>query len=224
MKNILLLFILFYSGINLANAQENKLEIGGVAGANFSRFYSLKNFNSSITEKAGLSFAAAFQYNINSIFSARAEFGLERKGMHSSMSGQVKDENGNPVGMYRYTLYEHMDYFTFPVLARASFGEEEKFFVNAGPYFGFLVAKTNKIFASAPNQFPLKAENNNMDGFKRADFGFSFGAGVSIPANEQLTFTLEIRDNLGLMNIGKISSARNHSLALLAGFNYSFMD
>jgi hypothetical protein len=158
-----------------------------------------------------------FQYNFKKIVSLRTNIAFERKG--SVLSSQATDINGNPLG--EFTTYTNFDYLTLPILVRATFGKKVEFFVNAGPYFGYLIKQT---FVSKGENFPTTiSDNKSLD--KQFDTGITTGLGLSVPIKTKFSFSFEIRNNLGLYNISAVPLVNNgtiktNSTNFLLGFTY----
>ena len=82
-----------------------------------------------------------------------------------------------------------LNYLTLPILLQLKFGRAPLFFINIGPYVGYLL--------------PVISDNDYY--FKPFDLGASIGLGIGIPISHQFGLTFEIRNNLGLMNVSRNS-------------------
>lgn len=137
------------------------------------------------------------------------------------MTDQTTDISGNPLGKITITINTNFDYLTLPILVRATFGKKVQFFLNAGPYFGYLIKQT---FVSKGTNFPTTtSDNTSLD--KRFDTGISTGLGISVPIKTKFAFSFEIRNNLGLFNVSAVPVANNgtiktNSTNFLLGFTY----
>jgi len=158
-----------------------------------------------------------FQYNFKKVVSLRTNIAFERKG--SILSSQTTDINGNPLG--EITINTNFDYLTFPILVRATFGKKVQYFINVGPYFGYLIKQT---FVSKGDNIPTTtSDNTSLD--KRFDIGISTGLGLSVPIKTKFAFSFEVRNNLGLYNVSAVPVANNgaiktNSTNFLLGFTY----
>ena len=158
-----------------------------------------------------------FQFNFKKIGSLRTNIAYERKG--SIMTAQTTDINGNPLG--EVTTHTNFDYLTLPVLVRATFGKKVQFFVNVGPYFGYLIKQT---FVSKGDNIPTTTSDNTYRD-KRFDTGISTGLGLSVPIKTKFAFSFEVRNNLGLYNTSAVPVAndgtvKTNSTNFLFGFAY----
>lgn len=108
------------------------------------------------------------------------------------------------------TNYQNVDYklnyVTVPVMANWHFGKTRNWYLNFGPYIGFLTTATVKI----PNgtNVDVKQVFNSVDG------GLDVGIGVKFPVSSRSKFYIEYDGQSGLGNIfqnstgGSIQSVR----------------
>ena len=160
----------------------------------------------------GFSTGLSFEYFMSDQFSLKSGLAYEMKGAKSDIL--LTDENGNPSGTD--ILIFHYNYLTLPVMGSFSTKGKIKFYINAGPYFGFLI-----------NQ-QLKSSRENIDitnQSKRLDFGLSCGFGLKIPIGKKLLLDLGLRENLGLRNISDVNyndaaRVKTNSFGLLIGLKF----
>jgi len=217
-RDVFIIVIIFC--LKTTFAQQPKFEMGLEAGAGITSLWGNEIVTKYNDPTLGFSLGAAFQYNFPKTLSLRTNLFFDRKGCISS--GAFLDVTGNLVG--NYTSYSRFDYFTMPILLRANFGKKTKFFFNLGSYFGYL--KKSSFVYEGPN-INGRATFDFTSNYKRLDIGLSSGAGVSIPLAKAISLSFEIRNNLGLYNIGKPlpyseTSLNTHSTNLLIGFAYKF--
>jgi hypothetical protein len=112
-----------------------------------------------------------------------------------------------------------LDYVEIPVLARFTFGDRIRFFVDAGPYIGFLVravavtegtsalyldeAGTMPIIippATEPLEVDLGAETDVKDSLETVNLGLAGGGGMLVPLGPG-DLVLEVRFQLGLTTL-----------------------
>ena len=128
-----------------------------------------------------------------------------------------------------------MSYIQIPLLAHIYFGSEKaKFFFNAGPEIGFMIAeKTNSNFDinnfSSLEGFP--SENRNTEQFAmpikhKVDYGISAGIGAEWAINRKNSILIEGRFYYGLNNIfganKKDIFAASNSIGIMASIGYFF--
>ncbi|MCA6364433.1 MAG: PorT family protein [Bacteroidetes bacterium] len=216
MKSI---FAFFLISISLAaNAQFNRLDIGVQGGVSRASLYG----NSSIYggHKARMGYAGGLfaQYNFTPHIALRSGVSFERKG--STLELTMMDITGAEIGTFRGK--ETFDYLTVPLLFRFSFGKKIQYFVNAGPYVGFLLKQTEYIEAF---QILPETTNDLTANFKKNEFGASLGAGVNYALNDSYVFSVEVRNNLGLNNLSALplinmGTIKTNALGLLVGLHY----
>ena len=134
-----------------------------------------------------------YQYSFNESFSFFSALDYERKG--SVANATATDQSGEPVG--EIVAHANYDYLVLPLLARFSFGKQLKMFMNAGPYVGYLLKVTS---VTDENDIIPYTELDVTDESYKYDFGISAGLGMKIPIKNKISFNVEVRNNLGLVN------------------------
>ena len=194
------LFICLMLAVTTAFSQTNKIDLGAEVGAG--RVYLRGNETFNATYKSTIGFNGGFflQYNFKKNISIRTGISGETKG--ASVTWELTDHTGKPTTEVK--LLTILYYATLPVLIRATFGEKFKFFINGGPYAGYLVMQPDvqSLVMSLGNHTPLK----------KFDMGLASGLGFSIPIKEKAAFSLEVRHNLGLYNISTLQHIDNYTL------------
>ena len=205
MKTILIILSFIFFGITSSlQAQNNRYDWGIEGGPNLSTFRVKNNPFLDAHPKIFASGGFIFQYNTKKILSFKTGFSYQRKGyQHPDLI--FVDQNGNYTG--KGSSVSIFDYITLPILVKASFGQKVKFFVNAGPYAGFLLEKTDRttLDTSEGNEI---IKNHNMNGLKRWDFGFAGGIGIAVPIKESWMVHMEVRNYYGISNIYKGSNVQ----------------
>jgi hypothetical protein len=198
MKNIRISFFIFLctslSFVSTAfGQQDSKHVIGFEGGAGISFLRGLefieKYHEPAMCFTAGIS----YQYSFSESFSFFSALDYERKG--SVVKFQLTDEQGNSPG--ELTAHANYDYLVLPMLGRFSFGNHLKMFMNAGPYVGYLMKVTS---VTEENDVIPHTEYDLTDESYKYDLGISAGLGVKIPIKDKMTFNVEVRNNLGLVN------------------------
>lgn len=161
-------------------------------------------------EAIGFSSSIFYDGSFNNYFAIKTGLTFERKG--SKVTAPGTDNLGNDIGLV--TTNFMFDYITIPILLKATVGNNFKCFLNAGPYFGFLLSSK------------AKTDNPNMvgstSGFIKRDNGFAVGFGVILPRKGQNNLSIELRRNIGNTNISKLpifnfGSIKTNSTCLLLG-------
>jgi hypothetical protein len=143
-----------------------------------------------------------------------------------------------PNGSYYYADYHNetiLDYVEIPVQFRLHFGTGHRFFVNAGPYVGFLVraravtsgssliyldpGKSQPITASP---VPFDADTDVSDSLKRTNVGITAGGGIRHRAGPG-ELVAEARFQVGLTIIQRdvTTSGSNKTGAVVVSVGYS---
>lgn len=167
----------------------------------------------------GFSGGIFFQNNFHKTLSFRTNLTFERKGTTTNI--QLTDMEGNQLRNVRD--HNNFDYLTMPFLLKAGFGGKIHWYAQAGPFIGFLlqaksVSKAYEIGAHIMNQTSM---------YRRFDFGFLVGLGLTFPINEKLNASFEARNNLGLFNIDakrifNNGNIKTYSCNILFGVSYGF--
>ncbi|TYB76909.1 porin family protein [Bizionia myxarmorum] len=208
-KKLLLLFIII--GSFTSQAQSN-FKIGLHAGINYPdvRGYENAKYHNF---KAGFLIGASFDYYLNEKFSLKTNINYEKK-----------------IQEYRITFFSYyggiesgkQDFnreialLNIPVLLKYEFWNSN-FFVNAGPFINFVLSdKTDSEYLQYGNRPAL--ESNKID------TGVSFGLGTNISLTNKHELTIEIRDDLGLIDTRGDSEYYNDALKsnmikLMIGWN-----
>ncbi len=129
-----------------------------------------------------------------------------------------------------------LDYIELPVLGRFTFGNRMRFFLNVGPYVGYLVraraitAGSSLIFLDAAGTIPitpepvsLDADTDVMDSLKRWNAGLYGGGGFRYGVGPG-EFILEAHFQLGLARIQKdvATSGDSQTGAVVVSLGYAF--
>ena len=195
MKNYYLIILLFITTQTFA--QQSKFELGVSLGSGLSTLRGSSTIENNF--KGGVSLGLMFQYNATELFSIHSNISYENKGVEVSNTEWVCTNCPKNATILEY------EYITAPILARLNFGSKAKFFVNAGPYFGYLIN-----YEWVDNHF---------------DFGLASGLGGQIDLNNKLNLSLEVRNNWGLVPVKlhpmfEGDNLYNNSINLLIGITY----
>lgn len=214
-----LLLIVFMFGTVLVFGQTKGFSVGLEAGPSLRLVKGNKIINSISDPALGFSGGMMLQYRFTRLVAIRTGVSFERKGY--KVDGTRTDTNGVPIegGV---TIYSNFDYIVLPLLVNFSFGERVRLFVNIGAYTGYLVKQSEVI--KPDGIFPA---TDNTPFFKEFDYGLVSGVGSEIPLKENLSLTLEIRNNLGLTPINDYEiyndeDLKLNSTAFLFGVVYRF--
>jgi len=191
------------------------LKIGIEGGASYTNLR-----GNSIAEKSESLFSHLIgvygEFPISEQVFLKGGLNYERKG--SKIDSRIDDYNGIP--LESYTINNSYNYLTLPILIKYQFNGQVKFFINGGPYVGYLLNSKSKT--KSTNDYDTSYL------YKKIDFGLVAGVGMLIPFNDNFQFSLEIRDNLGVINISKVDvvgsgTIKTNSLNFLLGVNLDIL-
>ncbi|WP_341904817.1 porin family protein [Fluviicola taffensis] len=205
MKNILIaLSFVFFGTTTSLHAQNSMFDLGLEGGPNLSTILvSSTLFDFDPQPAVFGSGGFIFQYNFKNFLSLKTGISYQRKG-YQLKDLLFTDNSGNQIGTG--TTSSRLDYLTFPILVKASFGKKVNFFVNAGPYIGYLLQKTDRTkFDGSTTTFK---DDLSINGMNRWDFGVAGGIGIAIPIRTFWVISIEARNYSGLLDIAKSSNTK----------------
>lgn len=239
----ILFLLLCLSTLSIA---QSKSSIGIIGGLNIPRLSggNGNELSRDYTSRSGVAFGLTSSLYLGANFSLRADVlysseGGKRNGIQafdaSSISPLV------PAGTYFYADYKNesiLNYAEIPVMLKYSFPltKLSKFYVNAGPYVGFLLnakevtsgssliygdrAKTIVIIP-APMSFDAKTDITSS--INKLNYGLTGGLGLSQKLSSGEVFA-EVRAAYGLKVIQKLSqNGSSHNGNLLIDLGYALL-
>jgi hypothetical protein len=205
-------------------AQTSRYELGlnvgpnlnGYRGTGFDDVYYDPYLVSYETEKVlGASYGLSLQYNFGD---------LKKSKVISLLVNPTFDIKSYSTNVYvndqwSSTTNGRDNVLTLPILVRATFGDKSKFFVNAGPYFSSFTNGIWSLREAYPSGLPTSGETTYKE---VSDAGFSMGFGVQAPINDRFNFSFELRNNLGLKNLGSNEfTSKLNTTNISLGLNYN---
>ena len=166
-KIILVALVAFGISLNLSAQKKGDVEFGVGLGFNSS---AVSDEYNSYDSSTGLNVAGSLDYYFSSVWSLKVKMIYDQKGWDNDEILNLDD------GQYYPTDY-NLDYLTIPVMANWHFGNHKEWYLNFGPYFGFLMSAKDTQFDSDVKKF-----------FNTNDFGLAAGIGVKIPISNKLKF------------------------------------
>lgn len=213
-RKIILIACLFI--IMNGYSQRNKIDAGLEGGFNISslrRTY-LGEYQKGYSNLIAYSGGGFLQYNFPKIISVRTGAYYEKKGATYKEDVTIIQTTGGVIE--KTGVKENFEYLLVPVLIKATFGSKINYFVNAGPYVGFLLKQTKSIdsYDGKPAE-----EREFTDNYSRTEYGLSAGLGLGYNLNEKIGLSFEVRDNLGNTNLISIfeESLKTNTLNFLFG-------
>ncbi|MCC4214694.1 porin family protein [Leeuwenhoekiella parthenopeia] len=182
-----LLFILFIVlGLNSALAQRGgDLQMGLSAGLNLSNVSTMDGENNT-DPRISFNLAASGEYFFSESWAIRAKLIYDNKGW---ANGFIEDNNFNS-----YTTDFRLNYITLPVMASWHFSQSGNWYLNLGPYVGFLINATDSELGSDVKEV-----------FNSTDFGVAFGIGYAFDISRDTRLFVEYDAQTGFHEIFKIN-------------------
>lgn len=192
---------------HIADTVENKRFIRYKAGFNYSWIKTNQHFNNYSAVKS-LSFGVSLKFMLNKNTAFITELLYERKGYNYNDSSSLNFRYYN-VGSYKeVSTKTDFDYIVIPFLLNKEFGNKYTFYLNTGPYVGFVLdAKNHGETWSEYRDYGYYSLDKSIvyenieDEIESYDWGWVFGGGVQYPVFDKLKLDIEVRYNFGLKNI-----------------------
>ncbi len=193
--------LLIMAGISTANAQsKGSIEFGLGAGLNLSTITS-SDFYGNPDTNVSFNFNGSAEYYFSDRWGIKAGLMYDRKGW----------DNGGLTDFETGTTIEtdiNLNYLTIPVMANWHFGGKRNWYLNFGPYVGFLMsAKDTEL------DIDLKDSHNTVDA------GLALGIGVKIPVSNFIKIFIEYQEQAGFVDIFKDSDGFDPVLNSRSAFN-----
>jgi hypothetical protein len=151
-----------------------------------------------------------------------------------------------PSGTHLYASFDNrsdLHYLEIPVMGKLEFGRNLKYYVNAGPYLGFLLnaeqktSGTSKFFLDKAGTTPLAIQGQPLpaqsmnattdigNDIRSTNVGLTGGVGVAIPVWKRSALLLDARAAYGLniiqKDIATNGSSRTGGIFLTLGYMFS---
>ena len=245
-SSFMILAVLFLSGSVSAQSTwfgvHGGLSIPDLSGGNGN------GLSSNYTSRLAGNFGFQSDFGITKKFSISVELnyagqGGKRDGLQPITNLPAQYQSLVPSGDYLYANFKNtaaLDYLELPILARLTWGKTWKFYVDAGPYLGYLLHAeektkgTSEIYEDPGGQVPLTiqgynpgpqnftANTNITSDIHKFNVGVSGGVGVAYPFMRNMIY-LDVRGEYGLLNIQKYSAdGKDNTGNLLISLGYSY--
>lgn len=182
MKKIILSCVAIIASCAFVNAQsKGNVEFGFNGGLNTSL---IADSNGTSDYRSGFNAGASADFYFSNNWSLKVKAIYDRKGWNNDV---IEDSQGT---LYR-TNYQ-LDYITVPVMANFHFGNTRNWYINFGPYVGFLLNAEDTRFNT-----DVKSD------FNTTDVGLAAGLGVKIPISNYAKIFLEYDLQSGFTDVFK---------------------
>lgn len=203
MKKLFLTICLIFCIYTLAQAQQSKgVEFGvgvGYSGASVSN-----SNNQSTKSKSGFNVALSVDSYFSNRWSLKVKAIYDQKGW---ADGFLTLHNGVTTTTYQPVDYK-LNYITVPIMANWHFGRTRNWYLDFGPYVGFL---TSANVTQYPNS--VKEIFNDVDG------GLAYGIGVKIPVADKARFFIEFEGQNGVSNLFATGVSNSEIRSIRGSFN-----
>jgi hypothetical protein len=204
-------------------SQEARIKYSIQGGLNSSSFRGYDSFVETKPSFAYL-FGASFEYKIKEKLSLKVDVNYERKIQKADNVIEITgsyDPNLIISGVHDFESTTYYNYIVLPIFVKYNFSKDNSFYLNGGPFLGFLIKSGIKSDLVIDGVDSGSVENTKSN--KSLDFGVSMGIGKQFEINDENKIYLELRDNLGLTNISDVEVYNNgsimtNSLNLIVGY------
>jgi hypothetical protein len=198
-------------------------------------------FSRGFTSRRGPYFGLFAEFDLGLRFSLVTELNYTSQGGRRNGMQLITDPPpGLPLDIPFYANFKNetvLDYVELPVLGRITFGKMVHFFLNVGPYAGYLIRAKAVTGGSSPiyldqagtqpivpSPVSFDAETDVMESLKKWNAGLIGGGGVRFAAGPG-DIVLEAHFQLGLLTIQKDAATSGNSKtgAVVISAGYSFL-
>jgi opacity protein-like surface antigen len=202
MKKIFATLCLMLGVYSVTLAQKGKTEFG--LGIGYGAAYvTAGNSYQSTDVIGGINVALSADFYFSDSWSMKAKLTYDQKGW-------AKGFITTPTTTINNVDYK-LNYITVPVMANWHFGRTQNWFLDFGPYVGFLTSATESYYNS-----------DVKSSFSSTDAGLALGVGVQIPVSNKMKFFVEYDGQAGVINIFQTSNTTvlNSRASLNIGLNF----
>jgi len=213
MKKILITLSILFGAVAAGRAQTaGNFELGVNTGLNIG-YVSMSGSGFTSNPVLGFNLGVSGDYYFSDSWSIKAKAIYDQKGWGNGYLDETINGNTTTYDGLNYKL----NYVTVPVMANWHFGRTRNWYLNFGPYAGFLL---NASVSSNPSQNGGDVKSY----FNSTDFGLALGIGVKFPLSDKVKLFIEDDGQAGVTNIFKStdgSSLQSARSSLNIGFNFS---
>ncbi len=180
-----LLFIAIITSFALSSASAQKkgdFELGIGLGVNLSNVSTMdgKTKSSSLTS---FNTGVSGEYYFSDRWGLKTKLIIDNKGW---ADGFIQTQSGTTTTDFK------LNYITIPVMANWHFGSSRNWYLNFGPYIGFLMSAKDSELSI-----------DNKSAFKSTDLGLALGIGYKFKINNNTKFFVEYQEQAGVTDIFK---------------------
>lgn len=204
MKKLFFTFFVITGFYSFVSAQQSKgIELGLGVGYNGATVVS--NDNQSTKSKSGFNAAFSVDNYFSNRWSLKVKAIYDQKGWGEGFLTVNTSSSSTTYPSVDYSL----NYITVPVMANWHFGKTRNWYLDFGPYIGFLLdAKVSSGYNGS-----LKTLFNTTDG------GLAYGIGIKLPVSQKTKFYIEFDGQSGVSNIFKYNASLTDVHVTRGSFN-----
>lgn len=213
MKNTLLVIAIVAVTLTAAAQEKGNFELGGNLGLNLSNISEIDNENAT-DSRIAFNVGASGEYYFSESWGIKTKLIFDQKGWGNGFEETpVFDDDGNVISIQSGETDFALNYLTVPLMANWHFGRTDNWYLNFGPYVGFLLSAES-----------TEGGTDIKDSLNSTDFGLAAGIGVKIPLNNNAKIFFEYEFQSGFADIVPDNSGdalRNGRSSLNAGILFS---
>lgn len=187
MKKLFLTFFAVAAICLSAKAQQSKgVELG--FGVGFNGATVVSNDNETTKSKSGFNVAFSLDSYFSNRWSIKTKAIYDQKGWADGYAA---------IGDILYQKADYsLNYITIPVMANWHFGKTRNWYLNFGPYVGFLLDAKMSAYTGS-----FKSSFNSVDG------GLAYGIGIKLSLSQKTKFYFELEGQSGVSTIFKYNAS-----------------
>lgn len=202
-KTIGILFLIVgFTSNTFAQQAKGDIELGADIGYNFSNALNALDYYG---VNSGFNFGVATDYYFSNRWSIKGKLIYDQKGWDDS---DLLFLGTFPIELDSKNIVYSLNYLTVPVMANYHFGKKRNWYLNFGPYVGFLLNAEDNLNRS-----------DIQNDIYSTDFGFDYGIGVKFPVSNELKFFLEFDEQVGMKNVLK-DDYQGDTINVRGSFNF----
>ena len=188
MKKLLFITLLTSFGTLRTNAQDKgEFEFGGGLGLNIANVSTIDNQNNT-SSRVSFNLGVSGEYYFSEKWGAKIKLIYDSKGWSDGFI--YNEDTGSTI-----TTDFKLSYVTLPIMANWHFGSNLNWYLNFGPYIGFLTGVEDSELG-----LDLK------DTFNSTDFGLAFGIGYKFEIKDNIKLYFEYDGQSGLSDVFEVNS------------------
>ncbi len=218
-------------------AQKNTFTVGARGGVNISKLCcGSMELNEDYKFGEGPSFGLTAAYGVSKHFSIAAELDWTTQGGKKNGMQAVNPGSNGSVLYADFDNKTVLNYLELPIMARVTFGDKFKYYINAGPYIGYLLSARN-VTAGSSMLYSDKAgshveyasiqsfesDKKATDQFTTINYGLTGGVGAGYMFAKHGLW-LDGRYVMGIPNVRKNTAinGENSTGSIMVGIMYTY--